>query len=87
MPGTFCEAMVTMNNGNAMPTMAANAKSVLFGDMSAYLIRDIMNVTLFRFDDSAFITKGQIGFLAWSRADGKLVSGGQPVKYYQNSAT
>ncbi|OHT19916.1 phage major capsid protein [Edaphosphingomonas haloaromaticamans] len=70
-----------------MPQMAANAKSILFGDFSQYLIRDIMNVTLFRFDDSAFITKGQIGFLAWSRHDGKLVSAGAPVKAYQNSAT
>lgn len=70
-----------------MPTMAANAKSILFGDLSSYLIRDIMQVTLFRFDDSAFVSKGQIGFLAWSRHDGKLVSAGQPVKHYQNSAT
>lgn len=70
-----------------MPTMAANAKSILFGDMKQYLIRDIMNVTLFRFDDSAFITKGQIGFLAWSRHDGRLVSAGAPVKAFQHSAS
>lgn len=70
-----------------MPVMAANAKSVLFGDLSSYMIRDIMQVTLFRFDDSAFIKKGQIGFLAWSRHDGKLVTGGQPVKHFQHSAT
>ncbi len=70
-----------------MPTMAANAKSVLFGDLSSYMIRDIMQVTLFRFDDSAFIKKGQIGFLAWSRHDGKLVTAGQPVKHFQHSAT
>lgn len=70
-----------------MPVMAANAKSILFGHLSSYMIRDIMQVTLFRFDDSAFIKKGQIGFLAWSRHDGKLVTAGSPVKYYQNSAT
>ncbi|BBC72915.1 capsid protein [Altererythrobacter sp. B11] len=70
-----------------MPTMAANAKSILFGDLNSYMIRDIMQVTLFRFDDSAFIRKGQIGFLAWSRHDGKLVTAGQPVKHFQNSAT
>ena len=69
-----------------MPQMAASAKSVLFGDFSQYLIRDIMQVTLFRFDDSAFITKGQIGFLAWSRHDGRLVSAGAPIKAYQNAA-
>ncbi|WP_422058621.1 phage major capsid protein [Sphingomonas sp.] len=71
----------------SMPVMAANAKSILFGDLHSYMIRDIMQVTLFRFDDSAFIKKGQIGFLAWSRHDGKLVTAGSPVKYYQNSAT
>lgn len=70
-----------------MPTMGANAKSVLFGDLSSYMIRDIMQVTLFRFDDSAYVSKGQIGFLAWSRHDGKLVSAGSPLKHYQHSAS
>jgi HK97 family phage major capsid protein len=70
-----------------MPVMAANAKSILFGDMSAYMIRDIMQVTLFRFDDSAYTKKGQIGFLAWSRHDGKLVTAGAPVKAFRNSAS
>lgn len=69
-----------------MPQMAANAKSILFGDFSQYLIRDVMQVTLFRFDDSAFVTRGQIGFLAWSRHDGDLVSAGAPIKAYQNAA-
>lgn len=70
-----------------MPQMAANAKSILFGDLSAYMIRDIMQVTLFRFDDSAYTKKGQIGFLAWSRHDGKLITAGAPVKSYRNSAS
>ncbi|OWK27573.1 phage major capsid protein [Sphingomonas dokdonensis] len=70
-----------------MPQMAANAKSILFGDLSAYMIRDIMQVTLFRFDDSAYTKKGQIGFLAWSRHDGKLVTAGAPVKAFRNSAS
>jgi HK97 family phage major capsid protein len=75
------------NINQHMPTMAASAKSILFGDLSAYMIRDIMQVTLFRFDDSAYTKKGQIGFLAWSRHDGKLVTAGAPVKAYQNSAS
>lgn len=84
-PDKFLDYSYTINQH--MPTMAANAKSVLFGDFGQYLIRDIMEVTLFRFDDSAFVSKGQIGFLAWARADGNLMSAGQPLKYYQNSAT
>jgi len=43
-------------------------------------------VTLFRFDDSAFISKGQVGFLAWSRADGNKISGGPAFKHWQNAA-
>lgn len=84
-PDTLLGYRYTINQD--MPTMAANAKSVLFGDLSSYMIRDVMEVTLFRFDDSAFITKGQIGFLAWARNDGKLITGGQPVKALQQSAT
>ncbi len=68
-----------------MPTMAANAKSILFGDFSNYLIRDVMQVTLFRMTDSAFTTKGQVGFLAMSRHDGKLMdAAGNSIKHYQN---
>ncbi|CAN5369050.1 phage major capsid protein [soil metagenome] len=84
-PDTFLRYRYTINQD--MPQMAANAKSILFGDMSQFLIRDVMEITLFRFDDSAFIKNGQIGFLAWARGDGKMVTAGQPVKYYQNSAS
>ncbi|GGB21463.1 phage capsid protein [Sphingomonas metalli] len=84
-PDTFLRYKYTINQH--MPVMAASAKSILFGDLSSYMIRDIMQVTLFRFDDSAYTKKGQIGFLAWSRHDGKLVTAGAPVKAYQNSAS
>jgi HK97 family phage major capsid protein len=70
-----------------MATMAASAKTVLFGDLSQYMIRDVMEVTLFRFEDSPYIKLGQIGFLAWARNDGKLITGGTPVKYLQQSAS
>jgi HK97 family phage major capsid protein len=66
--------------------MAANAKSILFGDMSKYIIRDVMNAQLFRFTDSAYTKLGQVGFLMWQRAGGNLIDAGA-VKYYQNSAT
>lgn len=66
--------------------MSANAKSILFGDYSTYKIRDVMQVLMFRFADSAFMTKGQVGFLAWARAGGNLTDAAA-VKYYANSAT
>lgn len=70
-----------------MPVMAANAKSIIFGQMSKYLIRDVMDLTLFRMTDSAYTRKGQIGFLAFQRCGGNLIDVGGAVKYYQNSAT
>lgn len=71
---------------NDMPTPAANAKSIAFGNMHMYTIRDAMALQLFRFDDSAYMSKGQVGFLAWARAGGNLMDINS-VKLYQHSAT
>lgn len=68
-------------------SMAANAKSVLFGDFSRYMIREVMDLTLFRMADSNFILNGQIGFVAFNRLGGNLIDVGGAVKYYQNSAS
>jgi len=76
---------VTINNDVA--AMAANAKSILFGDFSFYLIRDVMAMTMFRFTDSVYSKKGQVGFLMWSRHGGQWTDIGGAVKFYQNSAT
>jgi HK97 family phage major capsid protein len=70
-----------------MPQMAANAKPVLFGDFSRYIIRDALELSLFRFTDSAYTKKGQVGYLAWGRAGGNFVDTGPSMKCYQNSAT
>ncbi|ACL62068.1 phage major capsid protein [Methylobacterium nodulans] len=70
-----------------MPPMAAGAKSILFGDHTKYVIRDVMAVTLFRFADSRYMEKGQVAFLAWSRHDGDLIdASNDALKYYQNAA-
>jgi len=76
--------VVTINDD--VPAMAANAKSILYGDMKQYMVRDVMSIQLFRFTDSAYIKLGQIGFLMWARAGGNLLDT-NAVKYYQNSAT
>lgn len=85
MPDTLLGYPVVINQDIAV--MAANAKSILFGDFSFYKIRDAMDMQMFRFDDSAYIKLGQIGFLAWMRSGGNFVDVGGAVKYYQNSAT
>lgn len=77
-------AQVKINND--MPTPAANAKSVLFGDFSPYIIRDVNQIVMYRFEDSNFLTKGQVGFMGWTRTGGNLTDV-NAVKYYQNSAT
>lgn len=69
-----------------MATMAANAKSILFGDFSYYKIRDAMEMRMNRFDDSAYAKLGQVGFLAWMRTGGNLVETAA-LKHYANSAT
>lgn len=75
---------VAINNDMAVP--AANAKSLAFGDFNKYLIRDAMEVSLYRFDDSAYMSKGQIGFLAWARTGGNLLDL-NAIKTYAHSAT
>ena len=70
-----------------MAVMAANAKSIAFGDFKYYNIRDVQNTTtLRRFDDSAFALKGQVGFCGWTRTGGNLLESAA-VRVYQNSAT
>lgn len=84
MPDTILGYPVTINQD--MPVMAASAKSVIFGDMSRYYVRDVLQNTLHRFEDSAYAKKGQVGFLAWARSGGNLIDVGGAVKHYANAA-
>lgn len=67
--------------------MAASAKSVAFGDFSYYKIRDVMDVQMFRFTDSAYTKLGQVGFLAWMRSAGNFIDVGGAVKLFVNAAS
>lgn len=67
--------------------MEANAVSIAFGDFSKYLIREVMDLTLFRMADSGFLLNGQIGFVAFNRQGGNLIDVGGAVKTFKNSAT
>lgn len=76
---------VVLNND--MPTMAASAKHTSFGDHSYYKIRRVKAIQLVRINE-LYVENGQVGFLAFMRADGGLVDAGQhPVKLLQNSAS
>ena len=84
-PDRLLGRAITINQN--MAAMAANAKSILYGDFSKYLIRDVMDVTLFRMTDSKYTEVGQVGFLAFCRSGGNLLDVGGAVKHYANSAT
>lgn len=75
---------VAINNDMAQP--AASAKTIGYGDFSKYMIRDVLDMILFRFEDSAFASKGQVGFLAFSRAGGNLLDT-NGIKLYQHPAS
>lgn len=83
-PDLLLNYPVYINNDLAVP--AANAKSLAFGNFQRYMIRDAMDVTMFRFDDSAYMKLGQVGFMAWARTGGNLLDVNS-VKLYQHSAT
>ncbi len=84
-PDTLLGFPVAINDD--VPVMAANAKSIVFGDLSTYAIRDVKNSSsLRRFDDSAFALLGQVGFCGWQRSGGNLLDPAA-VKLYVNSAT
>lgn len=67
-----------------MPAQAASAKSVLFGDFSAYVIRDVQGVGMQRLVE-LYAGNGQIGFRGYHRTDGKL-SNTDAVKALAQSA-
>ena len=67
-----------------MPTIAAGAKTILFGDLSYYWIGDRQGITFQRLNER-FADYGQVGFLASKRLDGKLVLP-EAVKVLQQKA-
>jgi HK97 family phage major capsid protein len=68
-----------------MAVMAANAKSILFGNFSKYIIRDVREFTLLRLQER-YAEFGQVGFLAFTRSDGRYINTAA-IKHYANSAT
>jgi HK97 family phage major capsid protein len=65
----------------SMTTPATGVKSILFGDFSKYIIRDVREVELRRLDE-LYAVLGQTAFLAFARTDGDLLDAGtHPVKY------
>ena len=55
-----------------MPSIAAGAKSIIFGDFNYYWIADRQGRTFKRLNE-LYATTGQVGFLASQRVDGRLI--------------
>ena len=69
-----------------MPATGVNAKSVLFGDLSTYIVRLVNNVRFERSDDYLFNTD-QVAFRCLVRGDGMLLDQSGAIKYYAGAAT
>ena len=67
-----------------MPTAAAGAKSIIFGDLSYYWIGDRQGITFRRLNE-LYAGKGQVGFMASKRLDGKTVLP-EAIKFLQQHA-
>lgn len=65
--------------------MAASAKSVLFGNFNKYVVRDVREFALLRLQER-FAEKGQVGFIAFTRHDGRAINA-NAIKHYINAAS
>lgn len=69
-----------------VPSMAANAKSIIFGDWSRYWVRLVNGIKFEMSRDYAF-GSDQTTFRVTLRADGNLIDQTGALKYFVNSAT
>lgn len=54
-----------------LDAVAASAVPMLFGHFGYFAVRDVTGIDVFRFTDSAFMTKNTIGFLMFIRCDAR----------------
>lgn len=84
LPDTLLDTPYVINQD--MPAMAAGAKSVLYGNFDNYIIRDVLGMQMMVLRER-YADYLQVGYIAFMRSDGKLISAAQPIKYYANAAT
>lgn len=64
-----------------MEAVATGARTVVFGDLKKFKIRDVAAVRIRRLDER-YAEKDQVAFIAWTRMDSKVLSpGGNSIKY------
>jgi len=68
-------------NQSMQSTLATGTKTFLFGDLSKYKIREVGTVRLRRLDER-FADNDQVGFIAFTEIDGKILNAGtNPIKH------
>jgi HK97 family phage major capsid protein len=72
-PDTILGYPYTINQ--SMPQIAPNAVTILFGDLSKFIIRKVREMSVLRLVER-YADYGQIGFIAFSRVDSQLVDAG-----------
>ncbi|TXS36931.1 phage major capsid protein [Streptomyces sp. OR43] len=71
---------------NSMPTPAANAKTIAFGDFKAgYVIRQVQDVQTMRLVER-YAEYLQVGFLGFARMDG-MIQDSSAIRLYQHAAS
>jgi HK97 family phage major capsid protein len=64
-----------------LATMATTTKSILFGGLGSYYIRDTSDMMVLRLEE-LYALQAQVAFVAFMRTDGALIDAGtHPVKY------
>lgn len=73
--------------GTNIADIGASAKSVLFGDMSKYMVREVEGGSVKRLLER-YADYNQTGYLLFKRFDARLLDGGtHPVKYLAHAAS
>ena len=72
-PATLLDKPYWINPSMANP--AASAKSILFGDLSKFMVRRVGGFTIFVFRER-YMNNLQLGFMAFGRFDGRVINNG-----------
>jgi len=84
LPDTIEGYPVTLNNDMAS-TIATTAKTIIFGQLTKYKIRDVQIIIVRRLVER-YAEYNEEGFVAFMRSDGALIDAGtHPVKYLQQA--
>jgi len=92
LPGIAVKAPDTINGyeyavNNDMAAIAVNAKTLAFGKLDKYVVRQVKELGVLRLSER-YADYGQVAFIGFARYDGQLLDAGtHPVKYLVQAAS